>query len=443
MELISNLPTLRSYSSSHYTLPFINSQFPEISGETTVPKLHLASRVSDKISWSHGIDLCSEHSIFVSLPELYDVKVYVARSGHTMHIYIDPVSRAEISAKEIRSRIKKGKMTRVTVESPTKADVPRSPEGPITPPQPIGRTSSVCSDNSVRRLASTIEEKSMQVEINCLCSRISGVLLDETTRPCVASEFLCVTADEVGLSCYPQLDVIRSTSSRLEHSQHLAVSMRDLQIDNQLYGKASYDFPVILEKQDKQRRSSMSIDLETAKMLDINERLALLLNHSLLCICIELHREGGSATQVSFQTSRLSLKPIKLFIEDTYIRDFLRVLDRIVPTSFSGSSVAPSPSVQRRRPIPFRVRSNAMTMNVPIRMRHLSIEPINLLISVHASLKLFIASDNTPLSFGRFERHQLCTTSQQLIKALAMHYASGALFRAGMSMNKFSILLLA
>jgi vacuolar protein sorting-associated protein 13B len=53
------------------------------------------------------------------------------------------------------------------------------------------------------------------------------------------------------------------------------------------------------------------------------------------------------------------------------------------------------------------------------------------LISVHASLKVFIASDKTPLVFGKFEKKGLSTTSHQLVRVLAMHYASGALFRAG------------
>ena len=67
----------------------------------------------------------------------------------------------------------------------------------------------------------------------------------------------------------------------------------------------------------------------------------------------------------------------------------------------------------------------------PVRLQKLTIEPVNLLVSIHASLKLYIASDHTPLSFSLFERGPLCTTARQLVHALAMHYAAGALFRAG------------
>ena len=67
----------------------------------------------------------------------------------------------------------------------------------------------------------------------------------------------------------------------------------------------------------------------------------------------------------------------------------------------------------------------------PVRLQKLTIQPVNLLVSIHASLKLYIASDHTPLSFSVFERGPVCTTPRQLVHALAMHYAAGALFRAG------------
>lgn len=71
------------------------------------------------------------------------------------------------------------------------------------------------------------------------------------------------------------------------------------------------------------------------------------------------------------------------------------------------------------------------TLVQPVRLQRVTIQPISLLVSIHASLKLYIASDHTPLSFSLFERGPVCTTARQLVHALAMHYAAGALFRAG------------
>ena len=56
--------------------------------------------------WSYGLDVAMEHDTFVNLPECSDVKVHVEKVGHATCVYVDPITRAEISAKEIRSRIK-------------------------------------------------------------------------------------------------------------------------------------------------------------------------------------------------------------------------------------------------------------------------------------------------------------------------------------------------
>ncbi|KYO29383.1 vacuolar protein sorting-associated protein 13B isoform A [Alligator mississippiensis] len=50
------------------------------------------------------------------------------------------------------------------------------------------------------------------------------------------------------------------------------------------------------------------------------------------------------------------------------------------------------------------------------------------------------SSDHTPLSFSVFERGPIFTTARQLIHALAMHYAAGALFRAGWVVGSLEIL---
>ena len=56
--------------------------------------------------WSYGLDVAMEHDTFVNLPECSDVKVHIEKVGHATCVYVDPITRAEISAKEIRSRIK-------------------------------------------------------------------------------------------------------------------------------------------------------------------------------------------------------------------------------------------------------------------------------------------------------------------------------------------------
>lgn len=93
-----------------------------------------------------------------------------------------------------------------------------------------------------------------------------------------------------------------------------------------------------------------------------------------------------------------------------------------------------------RQVLPLQVRQHARALVNPVKLRKLVIQPVSLLVSIHASLKLYIASDHTPLSFSVFERGPVFTTARQLVHALAMHYAAGALFRAGWVVGSLEIL---
>uniref|UniRef100_A0A4D5S772 Putative vacuolar-sorting-associated 13 protein c-terminal n=1 Tax=Ixodes scapularis TaxID=6945 RepID=A0A4D5S772_IXOSC len=61
-------------------------------------------------------------------------------------------------------------------------------------------------------------------------------------------------------------------------------------------------------------------------------------------------------------------------------------------------------------------------------------------LSVHASLKLFLSLNGTPLSFARFSRTNLVTGCYQLGQLLTRHYVTGALFRAGWVVGSLDLL---
>ena len=61
----------------------------------------------------------------------------------------------------------------------------------------------------------------------------------------------------------------------------------------------------------------------------------------------------------------------------------------------------------------------------------MDIEPINVLVSLHASVKAFVGLDQSPLQFGGYHRQFVRTTSFALGQSIARHYISGTLFRAG------------
>ena len=419
--------------SSFYTFPACNSHFPDITPPADSPKLHLSGFHGDglgtqKLYWSNGIDVKSEHDIFVHIPELSDVKVHIEKVGHTTHIFIDPVSRAEISAKEIRSRIR-GKETIVVLETKKEKLVEKESrrEGK-TEGEALTRSESL---SAVRAMKPT-PLRPFLMKVIVVCKNACFILLDESSLPEVTSELLRATATNLCALYYPSdlYDPFRQMRPHVRYS--LGVSCGDLQIDNQMYGIGNYDFPVIFLKQAHLAEPDFGdkfFCLSSAEQFkEVKQRSLLTLQ---MALCTDLRARQTSMLGVS-----LTLKPVSVCVEDTFVYDILDKMSRFVRTKLSHDKQEPI----RELHIPRGVWCTAMALSHPIRMDHLTIEPIELLLSVHASLKLFIASDNSPLSFSKFAKDAICTNASQLVRTVAMHYASGALYRAGWVVGSLEIL---
>ena len=125
------------------------------------------------------------------------------------------------------------------------------------------------------------------------------------------------------------------------------------------------------------------------------------------------------------------LQPARVYLEDTFVYYIKTLFHTYIPNSALAAAPPPPPASPGTPVLPEPVLHGLQALLWPLRLQRLAIQPVSLLVSIHASLKLYIASDHTPLAFSLFERSSLCTTPRQLVHALAMHYAAGALFRAG------------
>ncbi|XP_028969409.2 vacuolar protein sorting-associated protein 13B isoform X3 [Esox lucius] len=209
------------------------------------------------------------------------------------------------------------------------------------------------------------------------------------------------------------------------------VHCASLQVDNQLYSRASFHFPVLLCQEQRVEPPPWSSDANPTCSLRALEEFK---SSCFLHLGFTLDREFCSVDQVT-----LHIQPARLYLEDTFVYYIKTLFHTYIP----DSALAPPPDPAERPggPIlPGSVIQSTHALVHPLRLQRLVIQPVNLLVSVHASLKLYIASDHTPLSFGLFERGPLCTTARQLVHALAMHYAAGALFRAGWVVGSLDLL---
>uniref|UniRef100_A0A8C7Y913 Vacuolar protein sorting 13 homolog B n=1 Tax=Oryzias sinensis TaxID=183150 RepID=A0A8C7Y913_9TELE len=266
-----------------------------------------------------------------------------------------------------------------------------------------------------------------------LLAEVSAAVTDDITSTSGSVELLRLTLTKLLLSSAPAGSSLASEPAAdsgvaaASASSLIEVCCSSLQVDNQLYNRTSFHFPVLLCQDQRggvEPAALWSIDnnpTESPEALEEFRRSCFLQ--------LRMTMDRRSVEEVTFQ-----LQPARVYLEDTFVY-YVRTLfhtympDRAVSREPRAGSLLPE-----------QVHQSVMALVHPVRLQRLTIQPVNLLVSIHASLKLYIASDHTPLSFSGFERGPLCTTARQLVHALAMHYAAGALFRAGWVVGSLEIL---
>uniref|UniRef100_H3D702 Vacuolar protein sorting 13 homolog B n=1 Tax=Tetraodon nigroviridis TaxID=99883 RepID=H3D702_TETNG len=277
-----------------------------------------------------------------------------------------------------------------------------------------------------------------KLSLGVLLSEVGVVLSDDITSPSGSVELLRLTLSKLIFSLAPAACAlppepadgggIRAASALalMPDASLIQVCCSSLQVDNQLYNRASFHFPVLL-CQDSEANPAQS-----------PEALEEFRSSCFLQLRVVLAEDRCTVEELTFQ-----LQPARVYLEDTFVYYIKTLFHTYIP----GGATAETQSRQNRgsaptlpEQVPLQVLQSVQTLVQPVRLQRLTIQPISLLVSIHASLKLYIASDHTPLSFSLFERGPVCTTARQLVHALAMHYAAGALFRAGWVVGSLEIL---
>lgn len=427
-ELMSSLPTIPPHRNVFYTPLLMNQRFSENVGDLKYPKLHFGIQTNHKkqsegqnqsegetVVWSSPVDVNSDMESFVSIPQCMDIKVKVKAVAMVTHITVEAISKAEVSAKEIRGRIKGDNKNEVPSESPAADPEDESIIQALE--------TAVMSSTPLKRKAKRKQlEKETDLIIGLHCHHVCVVLQDETSSTEEMSEILQVSVDHLFLTHIPSsVSRTKKPSSELDQHQCVSLCLGSLQVDNQLYfSKGLFDFPVVFMGQ-------TAVEFPELSSMNISEKLAVLKSVSLCHVQAVVEHDCLGHRLI--KSVEVSVSPVTANIDDKFVYRILREFDILIPTSLSY----PSPYRQSIKTLPRSFKSTSLVMSAPVKIEHLSIKSISLLLSVHASLKLFIASDRTPLAFGKFEKSKVVTTSYHLIRTLAMHYASGALFRAGLS----------
>ncbi|XP_056409444.1 intermembrane lipid transfer protein VPS13B-like [Hyla sarda] len=282
-------------------------------------------------------------------------------------------------------------------------------------------------------LTSLNRTQCQRIVFKSFITQLSVGIYDDVTNYKASSELMRLTMDNVFLHLTPVASYLRQPCQEMQTDltcgipvfYSLEVYCGDLQIDNQLYSKSNFHFPVLVCQEERieftRWPKAGSLFMSIKELEEYKET-----SFFKLFVTFSLEQDVCDLNELSFD-----LRPSRLYVEDTFVYYVKTLFDTYLPDNKTLESQVKFIGSKFPAILPDQVRQHATALVSPVKLRKLTVQPVNLLVSIHASLKLYIASDHTPLSFSMFERGPIFTTARQLIHALAMHYAAGALFRAG------------
>ncbi len=376
----------------------------------------------------------------------------------TIRVTIDSISEIAISAKDIRSRIP----TEMTLDQDVVGTYRKVDDAVILAEglesSPLTETLSDSESSFAHvQLASREPNKSVPTDI-AVCRRNNAaesgkldltacVYVEEVafvfTDDCVEAEnqldeYLRLTLSGVGLVLRP----IEMRGERL-HMQcnDLFLCVHSVQLDNQLFRRFPYEFPTVL--------ASLNLPTSVARMPTpscMTDAMMVLMKESgAVTIRAKFDKLGSSSSP---KEVRIKVSPLAVFVEDKLA---LKLMD--LASSFDAMSSPRKHDEEEsfldgnkdalntwKRLLPSDVLVASHNLSHHLYLSELLIEPIDVSMSVHASVKMHIGLEQSPLNFSAFHRKDLRTTSFGLGQELARHYISGALFRAGWVMGSLDLI---
>ncbi|XP_077536947.1 vacuolar protein sorting 13B isoform X2 [Haemaphysalis longicornis] len=444
------LPSVGPGSSVHFTPPSLLAYCNGLGGATDAGGvLLLLGCLRDAgpqlVSWSSPVACLDVANQFVRIPGLGDVRVSAQRAGHTTHLLVQLVSRAEVSAKEIRSRIGEpqpannvcvtpgGTLTDGLLSMAEQDDMPAVPPEDLVPLSPLHRS---------------LQFASLNIAELCLvlCDECDDV---DEGRKCLR-EVVRLSLDSVSCACRPR--AAATSSPALAGNLQLDVApaavydvfafIGGIQVDNQLAQEEQssdvYDFPVVLvPREDATATTTVPVAAEGVASASPCHPGSALVS---VTLSLELLRDG----RLTADSLTVKFCPLSLFLEDTLLYRLARMSSFVRPAWHCEPLHPPCSAGGRGGGEPQRlspdvvVSSLALLRTVPV--REMVLEPLAVQLSVHASLKLYLSLNGTPLSFARFSRKNLVTGCYQLGQLLTRHYVTGALLRAGWVVGSLDLL---
>ena len=219
--------------------------------------------IEESSQWSGKIDLTFQHEEFFNLPGHGDIKAVIEQVGHTVHVFIEPVSKIEFSAKDIRSRIPSDAGLLVGSPPPPPPPIPEEQDSFATVVEeslsseqsfvsvlqspdmavPNAGNSRSVNDTQYHSLLSSPSRKSSKLEVvyNIFVEELSIAFGDDChERGNERDEFLRITLDAIVLSSRPEYyytKTLKHLGGGIPKFTNVTFCVNNIQVDNQMFNR--------------------------------------------------------------------------------------------------------------------------------------------------------------------------------------------------------------
>lgn len=171
----------------------------------------------------------------------------------------------------------------------------------------------------------------------------------------------------------------------------IELKFSNFQIDNQLYTSGNYDFPVVLSSQIPHTGSLVTVLPSPLQPIDVFNRQLFQHRTPVCSIHLTFFKEDDFSNRLSLDEIYCNIQPIRTYIEDKYIN---LLLDFMVENLPGNLVYTPEESIITREYceagqvlIPKTVLLQASDLAEPFKLRHIRIEPLSVLLSVHTCMR--------------------------------------------------------
>lgn len=248
--------------------------------------------------------------------------------------------------------------------------------------------------------------------------QFSMSITDEVTNFRNPYEVLRLTAEGVSLTH----SVCENSNDDDRVCPEVTLRIGAFQMDNQLQDD-TYEFSVILVPNNTQ---------VSPKKTALPRRPTARLRVEPLVIVKCRYERSVGASGIFLNSLEISLQPVSLYLEDSFLYRVGGLVASFLPTALYSMESA------------FTPLSNVLDVTKstihPFSLGELNITPVSLNVTLHASVKLFVSVDDSPLSLGRFHLSPVFLPSSALVQKLTYHYSTAALFKLGWVLGSLELL---